>query len=110
LNEEFYHQTIVGTEIEEYISEALGRDLTPVFDQYLRDIRIPTLEYGFRDGKLLYKWGYAVPGFDLPVKVYLDGKETWLEPTTRMQAMDSFASDLEVDIEFYVGSTRLIED
>lgn len=109
LNEEFYHQTVDGTQIEDYISESLGRDLTPVFDQYLRDIRIPTLEYAFRNGKLFYKWGNAVRGFDLPVKVYLDGKETWLEPTTGMQAIDSFASDLKVDIEFYVGSMRLLE-
>ena len=110
LNRDFYHQTVDGREIEAYISEAYGADLTPVFDQYLRDVRIPTLEYGFRNGQLVFRWGNAVRGFNMPLKVYLDGKETWLKPTTRWQAIDSFSKELEVDIDFYVGSAKLIDE
>ena len=41
LNKEFYHKTVTTNEIEDYISTFLSVDLTKVFDQYLRDIRIP---------------------------------------------------------------------
>lgn len=107
LNRDFYHQTVDASDVEDYFSEAYGADLTPFFDQYLRDVRIPTLEYAFQNGRLIYRWGNAVPNFNMPVKVYLDGKETWLKPTARWQAIDSFAHKLDVDIDFYVGSMQL---
>lgn len=108
LNEEFYHQTVSTEEVEGYISDKLGKDLTPVFDQYLRDVRIPILEYSFKEGQLLYRWGNAVPGFNMPVDVFLDGKEMRLTPTTNWQAMESFAEQLEVDPDFYVGSMNVL--
>ena len=54
-------------------------DLKPIFDQFLRDTRIPVLEYRFLNGNMMYRWGNVVRGFNMPVKVYLDGKETWLK-------------------------------
>ena len=45
LNKTFYHQTVKAEQIEEYISKETGMDLHSFFDQYLRDTRIPTLEY-----------------------------------------------------------------
>ena len=49
LNKTFYHQTVTTQEIENYISEFLGLDLTAFFDQYLRDVRIPNFEYYIDD-------------------------------------------------------------
>jgi aminopeptidase N len=109
LNRDFYHQTVTSTQIEDYLSEAYGDTLTPIFDQYLRDVRIPALEYGFRNGYLQYRWGNAVKGFNLPVKVYLDGEETWLHPKTRWKFEKSLAKELMVDPNFYVGTMKLIE-
>ena len=54
LNEEFYHQTVTSKQIEDYISENIGFDLTFVFDQYLRDYRIPILEYSIMNNVLKY--------------------------------------------------------
>ncbi|MBO6523682.1 MAG: M1 family metallopeptidase [Balneolaceae bacterium] len=110
LNEEFYHQTVSTQQIEDYISDKLGRDLTPVFDQYLRDARIPILEYSFKEGNLLYRWGNAVPGFNAPVDVVLDGKEIRLTPTTGWQGMESFGKELTVDPDFYIGSMNVLGD
>ena len=45
LNKTFYHQTVSSAQVEEYISKNIGFDLKYVFDQYLRDYRIPVFEY-----------------------------------------------------------------
>jgi aminopeptidase N len=108
LNKDFYHQTVSSAEIEAYMMEKTGLNLKPVFDQYLRDYRVPILEYSFKNNQLLYRWGNAVRGFNMPVKVYIDGKETMLEPTTSWRAMNSRGEDLEVDKNFYVGSMNVL--
>ncbi|MEX0845412.1 MAG: M1 family metallopeptidase [Balneolaceae bacterium] len=111
LNREFYHQTVTSAQVEEYISKKLDRDLSPVFDQYLRDIRIPTLEYTFRDGKLMYRWGNTVQGFNLPVDVLINGEKTRLEPVTswrRMELNEDGKYEMVVDPDFYVGSFNLL--
>lgn len=108
LNSTFYHQTVTTDQIEGYISEKLGKDLTPVFDQYLRDVRIPILEYSFKDGNLLYRWGNVVSSFNMPLEVFIDGKEIQLLPTTSWQAMESFGKELIVDSDYYVGSMNVL--
>ena len=45
LNKTFYHQTVTTKQVEDYLSKATSIDLTEFFNQYLRDVRIPTLEY-----------------------------------------------------------------
>ncbi|HQK39559.1 MAG TPA: M1 family metallopeptidase, partial [Flavobacterium alvei] len=47
LNSTFYHQTVTTKQIEDYLSKAVGLDLNPFLNQYLRAIRIPTFEYKF---------------------------------------------------------------
>ena len=80
LNSTFYHQTVTTKQIEDYLSQQVGMDLNPFFNQYLRDIQIPTLEYSF-DGKTLkYHWTSIVDGFQIPVKVTLNGTEVTLNP------------------------------
>lgn len=108
LNKEFYHQTVSTEQIEGYINKRLGQDLTPIFDQYLRDSRIPILEYSFKEGVLYYRWGSAVSNFDMPVDVFVDGKEIRLSPTTEWQGMESFGKELKVDPDFYVGSMNVL--
>jgi aminopeptidase N len=112
LNKEFYHQTVSTKQVESYISEKLGLNLDPVFDQYLRDIRIPTLEYAFRNGQLRYRWGNAVEGFNLPIDVVLNGQDLRLEPTTSWKnyklenGQQSYT--LSIDPNYYVGSFNLL--
>lgn len=111
LNEEFYHQTVSSKQVEDYISAKLGRDLEPFFDQYLRDTRIPILEYEYRDGRLMYRWGNAVQGFNIPVDVTIKGEAHRLQPTTSMRSfqVDSTESfTLTVDPNYYVGSFNLL--
>jgi hypothetical protein len=48
----FYHQTVTTKQIEDYLSSTVGIDLELFFHQYLRDTRVPTLEYYFKDSSL----------------------------------------------------------
>jgi len=105
LNSTFYHQTVTTKQIEDFLSKAIGLDLAPFFDQYLRDIRIPTFEYKVQVNSLEYRWTNCVPGFNMPVKVTVNGKEQWLKPQTEWIIMLKTPKDLklEVDKDFYVN-------
>ncbi|MBF4515908.1 M1 family metallopeptidase [Flavobacterium sp. ANB] len=104
LNSTFYHQTVTTKQIEDFISKESGIDLSPVFDQYLRTTQVPTFEYFFKNQKLIYHWINAVEKFDLPLKVTLNGVETWLKPTTDWKAEDAKGDKptLDIDKNFYV--------
>ncbi|PKV75216.1 M1 family metallopeptidase [Pontibacter ramchanderi] len=108
LNKDFYHQTVTTEQIENYLSQNTGRDLSRFFDQYLRDTRIPTLEYRLEKKKLTYRWANAVDGFDMPVKVYLNGEEQWLEPTTDWKEIKKVkaGTKLTIDPNFYVQEKK----
>ena len=101
LNSTFYHQTVTSKQIEEYISQQAGIDFSKVFDQYLRNTAIPTLEYQQNCKKLSYKWTTCIDGFNMPVKVKIDGKEIWLKPSTKTQKLKT-SGTIEVDKNFYV--------
>ncbi|HYX82851.1 MAG TPA: M15 family metallopeptidase, partial [Gemmatimonadales bacterium] len=45
LNKIFYHQTVTGTQVQDYISREAGIDLSKVFAQYLTTTKIPVFEY-----------------------------------------------------------------
>lgn len=105
LNEEFYHQTVKTEQIEGYISEHAGIDLQLFFDQYLRDTRIPTFEYALVKGNMRYRWANCVRGFNMRLKIYIDGQLHWLEPSQRWQTLKGKENinNVEVDKDFYVA-------
>lgn len=105
LNAEFYHQTVTSQQVEQYLSQQTGRDLKPFFDQYLRDVRIPRLEYSIRKNQLRYRWVNVVDSFHMPVKVYVNKQELWLRPTTSWQQMPVLPARprLTLDANFYVS-------
>ncbi|MEM7102853.1 MAG: M1 family metallopeptidase [Bacteroidota bacterium] len=106
LNEEFYHKTVTTAQVEEYMAKSLDLDLETFFNQYLRDNRIPVFEYWVMDGRLAYRWSNCVRGFNMPLKIYLNGKETWITPSRRPQVLEIEDDNLEVkvDPDFYVYS------
>lgn len=111
LNREFYHQTVTADQVESYIIEKTGIELETVFDQYVRDIRIPLLEYYFRDGQLHYRWSNVIEGFSMPVDVELNGQKIRLPATDRWNTENAYSdnrNDLKVDPNYYVGSFNLL--
>jgi aminopeptidase N len=104
LNKEFYHQTVTTEQVESYISTQAGLNFGKVFDQYLRDTRIPIFEYFQQGGEIQYRWTNAVKDFDMPVDVMLNGKAIRLQAKTAWQKLEvSDAQALVVDPDYYVG-------
>jgi aminopeptidase N len=106
LNSTFYHKTVATKEIESYISEQSGIDLTEFFNQYLRDIRIPTLEYSHLKRTLKYRWIDVVDGFDMPILIKIGDDEQWIFPKAEWQILKTPSSKMliTVDRNFYVNS------
>ena len=111
LNSTFYHQTVTGKQIQDYINEKSGINFNRVFAQYLTTTEIPVFEYIFKNGSFGYHWTNCVAKFDMPVKVNLNGEEIWLKPTTEWKS-EKTTSDkrtVEVDKNFYVKSSNIVE-
>ncbi len=83
MNEKFYHKTVDGSEIEQYLIEQTGLDLQKTFEQYLTTTQIPTLEYYFKRKKLFYRYSNCIDGFNMPITLPLTNKT--LVPTTSWQ-------------------------
>ncbi len=116
MNSHFYHQVVRTEQIENYISEKSGKDLSKIFDQYLRTIQIPQLEYKIiKEGKksfLSYRWTNCIDGFNMPVKVKINGNYQFVYPTSewsRISVLKNFKVDETgfVDPNFYVTSLKV---
>ena len=105
LNRDFYHQVVKGSQIENYLSDKTGIKLKPFFDQYLRDIRIPVFEYYVKGNNLSFRWNNCVAGFDMPLKIWISGKETFINPKTAFATikLDSEDAQIKVDPGYYVA-------
>jgi len=108
LQKTFYHQTVTGRQVEDYISREAGIDLSKVFAQYLTTTKIPVFEFRVEGSTLSYRWSNVVPGFDMPVRVSIPGLGTrLLKPTEAWQTLEASprAAELTVDENFYVTVT-----
>ena len=104
LNKDFYHQTVTTQQIENYIDKYFEIDLKPFFNQYLRTIEIPTLDYKLENNNLLYKWSNVVDGFSIPIKVFINSTSQWIRPTSRWKKLlsDKNINSFSVDNNFYI--------
>ncbi len=109
LNKDFWHQTVTTQQVESYISQKAGVDLSKVFDQYLRDIRIPVLQWKKEGSRLSYKWDKVVPGFAMSIRVAINGKTVLLAPTETMQTLTTpdEIKAVDVDRNYYVEAKEL---
>jgi aminopeptidase N len=100
LNRIFYHQTVTTKQVEDYISTQSGKNLTKVFDQYLRSTKIPVLEYKQTGSTINYRWTNTVAGFNMPVRLsngsLINPSAAW--QSLKWQGKDTFA----VDKNFYI--------
>jgi len=112
LNRDFYHQVVKGSQIEDYLTEKSGLDLKPVFDQYLRDIRIPVFEYYVKGSKLTFRWNNCVPGFNMPLRIYVNGQKMDIKPSARFATMDLGVENpsVKTDIGYYVATLEMTSD
>lgn len=108
LNKTFYHQTVNYEDVVNYISQHAGRDLSTVFEQYIKHTNIPTLEFRFKDGKTYARWIADVADFTMPVKIrkkdsdyqFIEVDRSWKEVTLPGANKDN----IEVDTyNYYIG-------
>jgi aminopeptidase N len=100
LNKDFYHQTVTTEQIENYISSKSGINFSKVFDQYLRNIKLPKLAQKSSKGMVFYRWENVVPGFEMPIKVSVDGVEQFVYPTPDWKKIKG--KSIKADRNFYV--------
>ena len=106
LNATFWHQTVTGAQVQEYVNKKSGMDFSKVFEQYLTTTMIPTLEYKVEADRLAYRWTNVVPGFEMPVRAtvgnhameLLRPTEAWRAYSGAVAATDS----VKADPNFYV--------
>ena len=109
LNKDFYHQVVKGAQIENYLTEKTGINLKTVFDQYLRDVRIPVFEYFVKGNNLTFRWNNCVPGFNMPLKIFVSGNETFIYPKPGFTTikLDTENATIAVDPGYYVGMLNM---
>lgn len=109
MNTQFYHQTVTTQQIENFLSAETGIDLTEFFNQYLRTIKVPILEYSIKKNTLKFRWNNVVEHFDMPIQVSINGKEQWLFPKQEWDTLsfDDKINSFKVDPDFYIESKKL---
>jgi aminopeptidase N len=107
LNKTFYHQTVTTQQIENYISEKSNKDLSAFFNQYLRDTRIPTLEYKIENGILAYRYTDIVEDFDMPVEATIDGNLQWIFPSSIWKTQTINGTFFDVKRDYYINVNKI---
>ena len=97
--QQFKYQNILTEDVVRFFNTQLGRNLTPIFDQYLRRAALPTLELAFVEaGTLAYRWNADERDFAMPVRIGARGTWQVLEPTTAWKTMRTALTKEEVEV------------
>lgn len=106
LNKEFYHQTVTTEQIENYIAKFSGLNLNAFFNQYLRTVKVPTLELKQSGNKVEYRYTNVVDGFAMPLR--LKDSEVTINPTTNWQTINNStitrAIDVTINPNYYIDT------
>jgi aminopeptidase N len=87
--QQFKYKNIMTEDVVAYFNQHTGMNLTPIFNQYLRQPRIPRLEllFGEAPGMVMYKWDADEDDFAMPVRVGAPDQWEIVHPTTHWQWM-----------------------
>ena len=99
----FKYRNIMTEDVVEFFNRRTGRNLTPVFNQYLRRAALPALELKFDEakGEVSYRWKADEPGFSMPVRVGVKGDWQLIQPAAEWKTMktrhkkEAFSVDAE---------------
>jgi len=106
----FKYQNIMTEDVVEFFNRETGKNLTPIFDQYLRVTALPVLELKFDDaaGLVSYRWKVDEPLFAMPIHV--GAKDRWqlVYPTTEWQTIESRLKkdEFEVATDLYFVNVK----
>jgi aminopeptidase N len=107
----FKYQNIMTEDVVAFFNAQIGRDLTAIFDQYLRRAELPVLELAFneKEGTLAYRWEAVERAFAMPVRIGAPGQWVTLTPTTGWQTMKWSVAKDKTDVAtdlYYVNVTK----
>jgi aminopeptidase N len=107
----FKYQNIITEDVVKFFNLKTGRNLTPIFNQYLRHAALPVLELQFQDSdsSVSYRWKADEEGFAMPVKVGEKGNWQVIRPTAAWQTMKSGLKKDEFDAAtdlYYVNVSK----
>jgi aminopeptidase N len=91
----FSYKTITTAEVIQFFNQRTGKDLTPVFEQYLNYKNIPILELKFDNKTVAYRWSTNVENFNMPVKVLDNGEPVFLKPDKTWKTRTRKTADKE---------------
>ncbi|MBC7890521.1 MAG: M1 family metallopeptidase [Ferruginibacter sp.] len=109
LNSGFYHKTVSSKQVEEYISRQSNINFSKVFEQYLRTIQVPILEYRVDRNKLSYRYTNCIKGFNMPLKINFKTQH-WIKPAEGWQTLNGSPegdNKFSVDINFYIKTKKV---
>ncbi|NML57466.1 M1 family metallopeptidase [Chryseobacterium cheonjiense] len=105
INKDFYHQTVTTQQIENYISQKSGIDFSSVFNQYLRSVKIPVLEYEQKGEELKFRYTNVVKNFNLPIRI--DSEQT-INPTEQWQTVKlKKGSPVQFNKNYYINYRKV---
>lgn len=109
MNKRFYHKITTSAEVEKFWSEKVGRDLSPLFNQYLRETQVPTLEISRKGNTIKYRWADCLADFNAPVRIFANEQALWIYPTTswKEEKLKKKTDSISIDKNFYVGFQEL---
>jgi aminopeptidase N len=107
----FKYQTIMTTDMVAFFNAETGLKLNPIFNQYLRHARIPTLELRFDEDAhtVSYRWEADESEFAMPIRVGSHGSWQIVQPTTtewKVLSTPIKKEDFEVATDLYYVNVR----
>ena len=101
----FKYRTILTEDVIQFFNQQTGKNLTPIFDEYLRHADVPTLELKFDEAAhaVAYRWRAGEKDFAMPVSVGNPAAWQLVQPTAEWQTMPLTVSrnDFEVATDLY---------
>jgi aminopeptidase N len=100
LYQTFKYQNITTEDVVRFMNARLGRDLTPMFNQYLRRAGIPALQLAFNDaeGTVAYRWKADEREFAMPIRVGVRGQWQIIHPTTDWKVMPNTVPKAQFEV------------
>lgn len=106
MNRHYWHSTVTTQQIEKFIIENTELPLEPVFNQYLRTIQIPTLEYKIKGNKVQYHWTNCIEGFNMKLQLK---NGNWIEPIEAWKEFDLNSEDFKINPNFLIKTVNISE-
>jgi len=108
----FKYQTIMTEDVVTFFNKQTGKNLSPIFNQYLRHAALPVLELKFDETKneVAYRWKADEKDFAMPIRVGATDKWQIITPTAEWQTLKSPLRKDQFEVAtdlYYVAVSKL---